>query len=134
LEYRIEKKQITFTLKNAGLGAAIIKYFNFIYKGKKYSSLEKYFAACCKKEYTALRENSIDGGEVLTSFLQNSILAGQSQNEFITVAYNEGATLFWNKLNDERFKTKLEVCYCSLLDDCYITRENGIAKSVKQCL
>jgi len=129
----LKKQQITFTLKNAGLGAAIIKNFNFIYKDKQYSSLGRYLNACCEKEFTALRKNSIEDGGMITSFLQNSILAGQSKNEFITVAYNKETKLFWEKINNERFKTKLEICYCSLLDDCYITRENGISKSVKQC-
>ena len=68
-----------------------------------------------------------------SSVLKNSILAGQSNNEFVTLGFSDQSKSFWNKLNDERWKTKLELCYCSLLDDCYVTRENGIAKPVEQC-
>ena len=129
-----KQKRITFTLTNAGLGAAIIKNFNFIYLNKKYDSISHYLEVCCGQELKQVNKKLGDDAGLLTAKVNNTILAGQSKNRFITFDYNKNTEVFWNKLNDERFKTKLEVCYCSLLDDCYITRENGIAKPVEQCL
>ena len=132
----LKKRQITFTLRNAGLGAAIIKNFNLIYEHEKYNSLAGYLHACCEKEFIELKKTSkLESKKVAftSAVLKNSILAGQSNNEFVTLGFSDGSKNFWNKLNDERWKTQLELCYCSLLDDCYITRENGIAKPVEQC-
>ena len=129
-----KQKRITFTLTNAGLGAAIIKNFNLIYLNKKYDSISRYLEACCRQEFIEVNKKLDNDGGILTSKVNNTILAGQSKNRFITLANNNNIEVFWDKLNSERFKTKLEVCYCSLLDDCFISYENGISKPVEQCL
>jgi len=133
----LKKKQLTFTLKNAGLGAAIIKNINFIYKNKKYYSLTKYLHACCEQGISLLSEHKreIENEEsLITSKLVDTILAGQQSNEFLMLNSTQLTKPLWLSLNDERWKTKLEVCYCSLLDDCYITKENGVTKSIEECL
>jgi hypothetical protein len=42
-------------------------------------------------------------------------------------------TELWRALNQERWKLDLEVCYCSLLENCYITEKPGQVQSVSQC-
>lgn len=130
----LERREITFTLKNAGLGAAIIKNFHFIYNKQEYSSYSEYFKACCEQEYAQMKKRADKSNiSLVTSFLPNSILAGQSSNTFISLNHTEASQIFWDKVNQARFDTQLEVCYCSLLDDCYLSNTKGIAKSVENC-
>ncbi len=132
----LKKKQITFTLRNAGAGAAIIKDYRFIYKGNKYHSLDSYLKACCAKETDEFLQKikNTNDTSLLTSRVINTVLAGQEENEFLMLTYADNNQPLWNKLNNERWKTKIEVCFCSLLDNCYVTQENNPAKPVEQCL
>jgi hypothetical protein len=141
-----EEKQnkLTFSFNNVGAGAAMIKNVKFIYQDKTYSSFELFLEACCDPLYgqflkiakTSQKNEGVKSAETIgfpkTSPLENTALIGENKFfQMVLTKYNEG---FWLKLNNERFDLKTEVCFCSLLDDCYVSRANGIAKSVKQCL
>jgi hypothetical protein len=139
-----KENQLTFSLNNAGAGAAVIKNVDFYYKNKKYPSFEKFVEACCDPEYSQSLDKirnmknttnsfSEKDGFPMTSPVDNTVLVGGGKNEFFQMVlseYNEG---FWLKLNKKRSDLKTKVCFCSLLDDCYITSANGIAKPVEQC-
>ncbi|PCI62599.1 MAG: hypothetical protein COB35_02935 [Gammaproteobacteria bacterium] len=140
-----KENQLTFSLNNAGAGAALIKNVAFYYKNTKYLSLEKFMEACCDPEYSQFldkmrnRSDKTDsfsekGGFPMTRPIDNSVLVGGGKNEFFQMVLSQQNEKFWRKLNKERFHLKIKVCFCSLLDDCYITKENGVATPVDQCL
>lgn len=65
----LERREITFTLKNAGLGAAIIKNFHFIYNKQEYSTYSEYFKACCEQEYAQMKKRADKSNiSLVTSF------------------------------------------------------------------
>lgn len=142
--YDIEKdlKAISFAIKNAGIGPAIIKDFSFIYKNEQYKSSNQFFNACCEKEFNSFLStissdtsaiNLKEDGGSSSSPLLDIIVPGQSSYSFRTIYYGSSTHDFWKKLNNERFDLKLRICYCSLLDECFISEKSGIVEQVDMC-
>ncbi len=136
------KQELTLTLKNAGVGPAIIKRVDYKYQQQSYSSLNAFYKACCSEEateyFSRVKQNAEMGkantdGLYITTPLINSIIPGQEETPFLTFALTEDNQIFWQKLNDERFNLTLKVCYCSLLDECYNTEQNGIVEPIEFC-
>lgn len=138
----LRKQELTLTLKNAGVGPAIIKRIDYKYQGKSYASLPEFYRACCEVEASEyfnrikenIKENKVETeGIYITAPLINSILPGQEETPFLTFALAKENQKFWQKLNNERFHLTLKVCYCSLLGECYNTEKNGIVEPVEYC-
>lgn len=133
---------IDFELKNAGIGPAIIKSVQIEHRGTVHNSLKDFFQACCKAElevYTAKRKadkeldkNQEIGGWVSQPLI-NIILPGQSDYQFQSIKYGTETDELWTKLNKERWDMNLNICYCSMLDDCFVTEKNGLFHEVRSC-
>jgi len=130
-------KIITFYLENAGVGPALIKSVSYNYQGVEYPNRTAFLKACCDKEFKDYRQKLNNGVEVkfgiLSSKLLNTIIPAQTKIKHYQIHYSELANGLWKKLNDERFKVKLNICYCSLLDECYVTKKNGVVEPVASC-
>jgi hypothetical protein len=130
-------KVITFTLDNAGVGPALIKSMTLKYQDKVMADLAEFYVACClpKQQLTSMEDKIAVLSKVNSTSTQvtNTILAGQTSNRFLTVNHTNNDAALWEKLNKARWKLRVEVCYCSMLDECYITEKNGIIESIEQC-
>lgn len=121
---------VSFSLKNAGVGPAILKSVDLLYRGKSFDTLNGFFEACCENEYAAYRDyeanlaadefSSMDGA-ITTQPLTGVILPGQSDYKYFELFFHKSTGKFWEKLNQERWNLELNVCYCSLLDDLVAT-------------
>ena len=128
---------IYFTLENAGVGPALIKSVSYIYKGVEYPSRHALLAACCDKERNAYHQEKNNGakdsvGSVSSSIL-NTIIPAQTKVRYYQLYQTATSNNFWQKLDDVRFQVKMKVCYCSLLDECYVTEKNGFVEPVSAC-
>ncbi|MDO8291001.1 MAG: hypothetical protein Q7T44_17440 [Parvibaculum sp.] len=138
----LNQRGIYFRLKNAGVGPAMVRSVKMAYRGEEYSQIEAYFRACCgdsyelyeqaQKEFATGEYSALDGG-MLTSILTDFIVAGQSDYMFLQLDYGDMSSAFWDKLNQERWSLKLDVCYCTLLDDCFISQGSGQITEIKSC-
>jgi len=124
-------KRISFSLNNAGVGPAIIKSILISYNGSTYHSFNKFYESCCLPKLEG--NDAKNKVEALTSPLVNSIIPGQTPLRFISIDKSKNDDVFWNNLNNERWKMTLRVCYCSMLGECYITEKNGIVDEVESC-
>lgn len=138
-------QEITFTLKNSGAGPALVKYLKYTYDNNSYYSVYDLISACCFDIHayeTALQELQKKSpkvnffkefGWITSSFAQNALVPpGDSLNllAFEKTKYNEK---FWQVLDKKRFNLKVEVCYCSLLENCYISNGQGDTEEVEMC-
>ena len=138
----IDQRAIDFTLKNAGVGPAIIHSIELEYQGENYSNFVEFLQACCGEAYESYERNFenlvvdemrlIDGGMV-TDGLRNVTLAGQSDYLFFQLYYGDLSRDFWEKLNQERWRVSLDVCYCTLLDDCFRSQGNTQITEISSC-
>lgn len=129
---------IGFNLFNRGVGPAIIKKVEFIYLNESYKNIGGFLKACCEKERQVFFDKSDNGQsnieyQEITSPTSNVILPINGNVNILGVRKFEGNSLFWEKLNQERWNLKVSVCYCSLLDTCYRTDAPGIIEEVKSC-
>ena len=129
---------ITLTLKNAGVGPALIKSVSYNYKGIEYSSITHFFRGCCDKEYQAYKKlngkrGKVKEGGFYHSSLANTILPSQESVTFLKLYSHKKDNTFWETINTARFNLSVQICYCSILNECYITEKNGRIDSVDAC-
>lgn len=129
---------LAFNIHNGGVGPALIKSMRFSYQNQKYQNFNHFLQACCSEEFTAYKKIMDQGvardeGLFTTRKIVNTILPSQESNAFYQLYLGEKSKEFWHKLNNERFKLDVEICYCSLLDECYITEENSVVKPIATC-
>lgn len=122
---------IHFTLANKGVGPAIIRHV-----------LVKVDEQPVKNWYEAL-DKLIGPGEHFGSESDMSgrvFAAGESTNVFTLhgsdnkpLAYDKANPL-WAKMNTERSRVTVEICYCSTLGECWIVRGGGFgANTTIEC-
>lgn len=137
-----KSKVINFAMENSGSGAAIIHHTNLIYKGSHYSNIGDFLDACCTSEYKAYREFftqdkreslTVEDGGFVSSPISGVVLPSQSERNFFTLFEHKNSQALWNKVNNERWKLDIEFCYCTMLDDCFVSKGNGLAQEVKSC-
>ena len=139
----LEKNQraIIFNLQNAGIGPAIIKTATFKYKEQRFSKPRDFLKACCEasyKRYTEVRsikreKGILRDGKLVTRGLRNNMIIGQSTTNFLILSDGADTHVFLNKLETERNNLSLEVCYCSLLGECYISEKSSIFEQIDHC-
>ncbi|TPH18613.1 hypothetical protein [Litorilituus lipolyticus] len=129
---------INFRLVNGGVGPAIVKTVTYKYHGKSSTDFFDYLKDCCSNELKQYNNNppaSLDlaKGGYVTSSTYNVVIPAQDKIEFYKLYRGELSEGLWSKLNIERRHLKVQVCYCSLLDECYLTENKGIVESVDAC-
>ena len=133
-----QKIAISFVLENGGVGPAILKRVRFNYRGEEYPSVHDFFGACCGEEWALYQEKFEDVDQAremgdYSSELLDVIIPGQSIYPFQVTDKTEANEAFWLELNKERWELDLEICYCSLLNECYVTDGKGVFESVREC-
>lgn len=138
----IHKNVISFTVSNSGMGAAVVHWSDLIYQGERHNHHVSFLKACCSKEYQAhikqveqMKQSGnapVEGG-TLSSPIRNMVIPPQS-SEFVfkmfQAPYNRS---LWDKLNSERWQVGFEICYCTLLGDCFISNEKAASEPVESC-
>ncbi|WP_223787370.1 hypothetical protein [Marinicella meishanensis] len=128
---------VNFSLKNAGVGPALIKSMSFQYEGQAFDNLFAVLNHCCRTEVEAFlaasRAPDQDIPQFITSPVLNTIIPGQDTLMFMRLKWHEQNQPLWDKINDLRFQVQFTACYCSLLDECYQTDEQAAIKPVAQC-
>ncbi len=131
------EKVINFSLKNAGMGPALLHTVSFEYQGKTYQSLFQILNACCLPAVTDFQAKSKQSDsevpQFITSPLINTIIPGQDTYRFMELRHHPGNELIWHDLNKLRFELGFQACYCSLLGDCFMVDENTNNQAVKSC-
>lgn len=130
-------RTINFSLKNAGVGPALIKWVAFTYQDQSYANVFQLLHDCCESVvlpfYTPEKQANNDIPQFITSPLVNTIIAGQDNHVFLQFEYAEDTQVLWELLNDIRFDFGFNACYCSMLDECYTVNEQSSIKAVASC-
>lgn len=126
---------ITFELRNNGVGPAIIRNIKFEYQDREIKSLQDFLLACCDDGLKALKASSSipATASIVTSQTSNIVLSVNEEKQMMSLAKHPSNQPLWDKLNEERFKLRLSICYCSLLENCYWTDGRGTVSEVNQC-
>jgi len=133
------EKNLTLSLRNAGVGPAIVKSVTFILGEERHESLQDFLNACCSEAFDDYIEE-IKGNEfdedawtLTTSPSAGIILPVDGQLDFLSLVNHPSNQSLWHAINKGRWQLRLEVCYCSLLENCYLTDKPGQVQEVKAC-
>ncbi|MCF7501713.1 hypothetical protein [Pseudoalteromonas sp. L1] len=138
-------QEITFYIKNSGSGPAIIKYVKFFHDEKSYSNVFKLIEDCCfdiyayEAQLNELQKESTDinffetFGWLYTGVSNNRLLASGAELNLFGFKKTGFNTTQWDKVNKQRRSIKTEICYCSLLEQCYLSDGRGDVREIQQC-
>jgi len=139
------RQEITFNLENSGAGPALIKYLKYTYDKKEYYDVYDLIMGCCfdvnayEKKLIELQQKNpkidffSEFGWLLTSFADNSLVPPGDKIQLLSFQKTKYNDKFWNELDKKRFDLTIEVCYCSILDNCYISNGSGDTQEVEAC-
>jgi hypothetical protein len=121
-------KMIHFDLANGGTGPALIEWLRIKWNGVPTAGPHDLLERCCG-----------NGSSAASSSIWMNIASGMnlpaadSQRVFY-VRSDDSDPDFYKRLDlDARFKVEAEACYCSVLDECWVTNFKSRATGVKAC-
>jgi hypothetical protein len=104
------KSVITFTLANQGVGPAIVEWTDLRWRGKPITNMPAFMTECCGTPNGWFTQNA-DGA---------TLPAGREIN-MLTVPLTDLNRTMWGKLDQEGRHITARACYCSVLDECWVT-------------
>jgi hypothetical protein len=136
--YSQGKRMLSLKIRNNGVGPAIVKKVEIIYKGQSYQDVMDMLDACCKAElhnYRELveRDEIPQTARILTGRMNDIIIAAQGEIRFLGLERHELNAPLWEQIHVARFSSSLSICYCTLLDDCFMTDGRGKIREVEVC-
>jgi hypothetical protein len=124
-----KNKYIQLSVKNSGVGPAIIDRFEIRYKGVSYISSGKLLKACCAE---ALQKDAQKVSSSSSS-VSGSILPARETINVLEIHLEKSPHLL-NSLLVIQPDVTLKACYCSVLDECWETSfDHKRPQPVKEC-
>ena len=127
-----QDSRIELDVRNNGLGPAQVHYLAMSYQGEPSISLARLMADCCAPEGMSQDERQTYVGQILsgghtnliTEIVGGRVFAPQQRIVFFAMPRpaNPEALAVWEAFDNARYDLELEMCYCSVLEDCWIAR------------
>jgi hypothetical protein len=105
---------IRFVLRNTGVGPARIDSVELFYNGAAQKYATSLLKACCGATGNG------DMKPLSTSTVENEVLPAREEITFIEWPKTPATEAIWQRLNVERFKVRVRVCYCSVFKECWV--------------
>ena len=126
LEFDSGNGPIHFTLANKGVGPAIIRHVIVKVDGQPVRNWKEALGRILGPGEHLLSESDMRGhvlaaGESMTVFTPRD-----AENNPLNF---DKSNPLWVKMNKERLRVSVEICYCSTLDECWTLRASGLAPS-----
>jgi hypothetical protein len=120
-------KAIHFDLRNGGTGPAIVDWLRVKWNGQPTTGPRDLLDRCCRgpTQRTFSIYQSVASGMTLP--------AGQSESIFAIHAADADSDSYHFLDTDARFKIEVQGCYCSVLNECWITDFKVQPRIVQAC-
>jgi hypothetical protein len=106
---------ITLGTENVGVGPARVRSISMRYDNKPIRNVDELLDACCS-DLLAAKARPI----WRISTLHNQVLAPNRPKSFFVLTGAPSNAAFWQRLNAEQGKIQVKICYCSVLDECWM--------------
>jgi hypothetical protein len=120
---------VHFDVRNAGIGPATLEKLVVTYDGRPVRTSVELVKLCCAGAggFDAIQRASID-------VVQGRVFTPREETSFFSVRKSDTDGSMWEKLNVERFKLGMSVCYSSVFGEHWITSfGNPSPVSVNSC-
>jgi hypothetical protein len=118
---------VHFDLRNGGTGPAIIEWLQVKWNGQATSGPTDLLDRCCRRQ----SQQPLSVWQSVASGI--TLPAGQSESIFQIRAAGADPDMYRLLDSEARFKIQVEGCYCSVLDECWITDFKVRPRKVKTC-
>ena len=122
-------RMIHFDLANGGTGPALIEWLRVKWNDVPTAGPRDFLDRCCANGSSSSAPRSY----WFNTASGMNLPATQSQMVFYVRADNSDPDFYRRLDTDARFRIQAEACYCSVLDECWITNFKTRAKMVKSC-
>ncbi|SDL59714.1 hypothetical protein [Maricaulis salignorans] len=127
-----QDNRIELDVRNNGLGPAQVHYLAMSYQGEPVIAPDRFIAQCCAPEGLTPDERELHIRDLfrtgrlnlLTDVVGGRVFAPQQRVVFATMTQPEDpeSLAVWEAFNRARHGLELEICYCSVLEDCWTAR------------
>lgn len=108
---RNEKPVVHLQIANSGTGPLLLEVFNVYYGNDPIRNSDEMLAACCgspeQRRHTA------------TEPAAGRVVRPGETIDIMTLPQEGDDDKTWKKFNRERYKIRVQACYCSVLKDCW---------------
>lgn len=118
---------VHFDLRNGGTGPAIVEWFRIKWNGQPTTGPTDFLDRCCRRQ----RQWNLPVLQNVASGM--TLPAGQSESIFQVRGADVDLDSYRLLDTDARFKIEEEGCYCSVLNECWITDFKVQPRIVKGC-
>jgi hypothetical protein len=126
--------KITLSVINAGVGPAIVKNFTVKHAGKSFKNPYDLLASCCGFTVKSVDTTKLTRGNPIVSTVDNTVIQAGQKVDYLFMDPADWNIDSWRKLDRERFKLTFDVCYCSVLKECWRSDLTGIEpEKVENC-
>lgn len=118
---------VHFDLSNGGTGPAMVEWLRVKWDGQPTNGPSDFFDRCCRSRTQpapSIWQNVASG---------MTLSAGQSESIFQIRAAGVNPDSYHLLDTDARFKIEVESCYCSVLDECWMTDFKVRPRIVQSC-
>lgn len=124
-----QQQIVTLEIHNSGVGPARIETVELSYQGQALANGGQLVMACCKQQVEGLKNWSSR-----TSTINPVVIPAHDQVKFFGILKTGDNASLWETFNHERFKVEGRVCYCSVLDECWLLESaRNVPQPVGSC-
>jgi hypothetical protein len=124
-----EPRVLTLNIANAGIGPAKIEALELFWNGHAYASASDLLKDCCGRPVLARAGSDAPvaaDATLGTSTVVGTVLRPGDTVPIIRYALSSGNADFWNAFRAQRFRITHRICFCSALDECWLTKTQAI--------
>lgn len=119
--------QISLDLFNRGIGPARVRWAELRHRDTPVRNSRALLALCCDAP-------ADDGLSVSVSTIQHRVIGAGEWIRMLRIPQPEGSTAVYDALWQARAEIHLRLCYCSVLDDCWmLDSDSNDPEPVNQC-
>ena len=125
------KPQITLELSNSGVGPTRVRSVRLAYRGRPVRSAGELLRTCCLSAIDTTRRV-----QSVTSDVTGRVLTAGKTVHFLLLPPDSAQRALYRVFNRERFNVAARVCYCSVLEECWVvtsTDKNADPRRVPSC-
>lgn len=125
------KVRASLDLGNSGVGPTRIRSLRLTYKGRPVRGPAELLRACCRAAIDTSRTVA-----TTTSDITGRVLPAGRTVAFLIIPPDTLQRALYGTFNRERFAVKARVCYCSVLDECWVmdsTERDADPRRVDSC-
>lgn len=117
-----EPRVLSLNIGNAGIGPAKIKTLEVFWNGRAYRSAAELLKDCCGRQPPDAPDSALG-----TSSVAGTVLRAGDTVPVIRYALSPQNADIWNAFRTQRFKLSHRICFCSVLNECWLTKTQEIA-------